>query len=152
MSSIFDPLGLVSPFVLKGRKILQQLCEQNVKWDEPIDETAAESLEYWKANIQKLCDIKIPRCFRKKGCMKIKHSSLHYSSDANETGYGVVAYIRIVRENGEIFCNIVMAKSRVAPLKFMSAPRLELTAGALAVKIAVQLREELGMEVHDEVF
>ena len=52
--------------------------------------------------------------------MKIKHSSLHYCSDANETGYGGVAYIRIVRENGEIFCNILMAKSRVAPLKFMS--------------------------------
>ena len=42
LSSIFDPLGLVSPFVLKGRKILQQLCEQNVKWDEPIDEPEAE--------------------------------------------------------------------------------------------------------------
>ena len=45
-----------------------------------------------------------------------------------------------------------MAKSRVAPLKFMSVPRLELSAAALAVKIAVQLREELDMEVHDEVF
>ena len=151
-SCIFDPLGLASPFVLKGRKILQQLCEQNVKWDEPIDEPAAESWEYWKANIQRLCDIKIPRCLRKKGCMKIKHTSLHYFSDASETGYGVVAYIRSVRENGEIFCNIVMAKSRVAPLKFMSVPRLELSAAALAVKIAVQLREELDMEVHDEVF
>ena len=52
LSSIFDPLGLISPFVLKGRKILQQLCEKNVKWDEPVDEPAAESLEYWKANIK----------------------------------------------------------------------------------------------------
>ena len=51
LSSIFDPLGLVSPFVLKGRKIFQQLCEQNVKWDEPVDEPAVESWEYWKANI-----------------------------------------------------------------------------------------------------
>ena len=53
----------------------------------------------------------------------------------------------VMRENGEIFCNIVMATSRVAPLKFMSVPRLELTAAALAKKIAVQLREELDMEV-----
>ena len=48
LSSIFDPLGLVSPFVLKGRKILQQLCEQNIKWDEPVDEPAVESWEYGK--------------------------------------------------------------------------------------------------------
>ena len=84
--------------------------------------------------------------------MKIKHISLHYFSDASETGYGVVAYIRSVRENGEIFCNIVIAKSRVAPLKFMSVPRLELRAPVLAVKIAVRLRQELDVEVHDEVF
>ena len=84
--------------------------------------------------------------------MKIKHISLHYFSDASEAGYGVVAYIRSVRENGEIFCNIVIAKSRVAPLKFMSVPSLELRAAVLAVKIVVQLREELDMEVHDEVF
>ena len=84
--------------------------------------------------------------------MKIKHTSLHYFSDASETGYGVVAYIRSVRENEEVFCNIVMAKSRVAPLKFMSIPRFELTAAALVVKNAVQFREELDKEVHDEVF
>ena len=98
LSSIFDPLGLLSPFVLKRRKILQQLCEQN-------DEPAAESWECWKANIKKLCDIKIPRCLRKKGCMKIKHASLHYFSDASETGYGVVAYIRSVKENILQYCD-----------------------------------------------
>ena len=64
LSSISDLLGLVSPFVLKGRQILQQLCEQNVKQDEPVDEPAAES--WWKANIQKLRGIKIARCLRKK--------------------------------------------------------------------------------------
>ena len=53
-SCIFDPLGLASPFVLKGRKILQQLCEQNVKWDVPGNEPVAERWNYWKANIQKL--------------------------------------------------------------------------------------------------
>ena len=152
LSSIFDPLGFVSPLFLKGRMILQQLCEQNVKWDEPFDETGVKSQEYLKANTQKLCDIKIPRCLRKKGCMKIEHISLHYFSDESGTGYGVVVSIRSVRENSEIFCNTVTAKPRVAPLKFMSVPRFELTAAVLALKTAVQLREELDMEVHDKVF
>ena len=105
-----------------------------------------------KANTQKLCDIKIPRCLRKKGCMKIEHISLHYFSDESGTGYGAVVSIRSVRENSEIFCNTVTAKPRVAPLKFMSVPRFELTAAVLALKTAVQLREELDMEVHDKVF
>ena len=66
LSSIFDPIGLVSPFVLKGRKILQQLCEQDVKWDEPVDEPAAEGWEYWKANIQKLRDKKFQDVLEKR--------------------------------------------------------------------------------------
>ena len=38
LSSVFDPLGLVAPFLLKGRKIIQVLCKGNFKWDDPIPE------------------------------------------------------------------------------------------------------------------
>ena len=152
LSSIFDPLGLVSPFIRKGKKILQQLCTQNVKWDEPVSKKVLEDWEKWKTSVKQLSDVNIDRCFRKKDCKKIKHSSIHHFSDASETGYGVVTYIRSVNQLGEIFCNLVMARSRVAPLKFTSIPRLELTAATLTVKLAVQLRKELDVEIHEEVF
>ena len=77
---------------------------------------------------------------------------MHHFSYASETGYGVVTYIQSVNQQGEIFCNLVMARSRVAPLKFTSIPRLELTPATLTVKLAVQLRKELDVEIHDEVF
>ena len=38
ISSIYDPLGLTSPFVLEERRLLQHLCNQNVQWDETVDE------------------------------------------------------------------------------------------------------------------
>ena len=82
----------------------------------------------------------------------MKHCSIHHFSDASETGYGVVSYIRRVNQQGEIFCNLMMARSRVAPLKFTSIPRLELTAATLAVELAVQLRKELDVEIQVEVF
>ena len=38
LSSIYDPLGLRAPFLLKERQIIQTLCKQNLKWDDPIDD------------------------------------------------------------------------------------------------------------------
>ena len=39
VSSIFDPLGFLTPFVLPAKKILQELCkEENLSWDEEIPE------------------------------------------------------------------------------------------------------------------
>ena len=83
---------------------------------------------------------------------KITHCSLHHFTDASESGYGVVTYIRTVNEEGKIYCNLVMAKSRVAPLKFVSIPRLELTAAAIGTKIAKQLKDELDIKIHEERF
>ena len=36
ISSIYDPLGLASPFVLEGRHLLQSLCNQLVLWDNVV--------------------------------------------------------------------------------------------------------------------
>ena len=35
LSSVYDPLGFGAPFLLKGRLIIQQLCKNNMDWDEP---------------------------------------------------------------------------------------------------------------------
>ena len=63
-----------------------------------------------------------------------------------------MTYLQTVDENNILFCNIVMAKSRVTPLKFVSVPRLELTAATLAVKVATHLKQELDIKVDKEMF
>ena len=64
-------------------------------------------------------------CFIANGSKQIKHCSLHHFLDASEEGYGQVTYLQTVDENNRIFCNIVITKSHVTPLKFVSVPRLE---------------------------
>ena len=44
LSSIYDPLGLRGPFLLKGRLIIQQLCKDRLGWDETIDEKSSYEL------------------------------------------------------------------------------------------------------------
>ena len=92
------------------------------------------------------------RCFIAKGSKQIKHCSLHHFSDSSEEGYGQVTYLRTVDESNKIFCNIVMAKSRVTSLKFVSVPRLELTGTKLAEKVATHLKQWLDIKTDEEMF
>ena len=74
---------------------------------------------------------------------KVIDCSLHHFSDASQDGYGQVTYLRIVDEKGYVTCILAMAKSRIPPTKFVSSPRLELTAAALSIKVSTILRREL---------
>ena len=83
---------------------------------------------------------------------KITNCTLHHFSDASQSGYGQCSYIRLVNDRAQIHCRLLIGKSRVIPLKFISIPRLELMAAVLSVKISKLLREELDLHVNDEIF
>ena len=60
ISSIYDPLGFTSPFVLEGRQLIQHLCNQNVQRDENVDE---ELKSQWiKLKLKQVENSQIPRC------------------------------------------------------------------------------------------
>ena len=151
ISSIYDPLGIAGPYLLEGKKILQQICIEK-GWDDPLTESQVKAWEKWKSEISQLNDVQVDRCFHSKSFGKIKHVSLHHFSDASGDSYGQVSYIRMVSIDNQISCKIVIAKSRVAPVKRPTIPRLELTAAVLSVKVAISLREELDVQISDEVF
>ena len=69
--------------------------------------------------------------------------SQYHFSDASQDEYGKVSYLRLVDQKGMTHCGLVMAKSRVTPIKFVSIPRLELAAATLSIKVSVMLRKEL---------
>ena len=101
------------------------------------------------ATLQDKC---LPRCMKPKDFGKVTNCTLHHFSDTFLSGYGQCSYIRLVNERAQIHCFLLIGKSRVTPLKFISIPRLKLTAGALSVKILKMLREELVAHVDDEIF
>ena len=104
LSSIYDPLGFVTSFILQGRKILQKLCEEKINWDDEVNQKFKDSWENWKHCIKQLESVKINRCFMNCNYQKITHCSLHHFTDASESGYDVVTYIRTVNEEGKIYC------------------------------------------------
>ena len=90
-------------------------------------------------------ELYVRRCIRPDAFWKISDISIHHFSDASEQGYGQCSYIRMVDEEGQIHCSLLLGKSRVVPKKFVSIPRLELTAAALSVKMACLLKKELNL-------
>ena len=63
--------------------------------------------------------------------------------DASETGYGQASYLRLVSEDNQIHCSLLIGKSRVTPAKYVSIPRLELTAVALSIKMSHLIKRKL---------
>ena len=45
VASLFDPLGWLSPFLLRGKRIIQELWSENLQWDEPITSKARVDFE-----------------------------------------------------------------------------------------------------------
>ena len=97
-------------------------------------------------------NINIPRCYKPTDFGQIVEYTLHHFSDASETGYGQASYLRMINENGDVHCCLIFGESRVAPVKYVSIPRLELTAATLSVKVSDMLRKDLDIPVASEEF
>ena len=142
ISSVFDPLGFVAPFVLMGKQVLQELVRDGGDWDDPIPEDIQTKWERWCSELTDLKNIQVPRCL-KGDSSQVAKCEMHHFSDASMSGYGQCSYVRFTDSDGNTSSHLVMAKARVAPSKPMTIPRMELTAAVVSVKVAHFLQKEL---------
>lgn len=151
VSSVYDPLGCLAPFILQGKKVLQEMCQRGISWDEPLPSELKPRWESWVNDLTNLEKIQIPRCFTPDNFGKILRIELHHFSDASSQGYGQSSYIRLVSKD-QVHCALIMGKARVAPTKIVTIPRLELTAAMTSATISNMLRVELELKVDREYF
>jgi len=62
VNSVYDPLGLISPFILPAKRIIQELCRKGVGWDDCLPENEFEAWQSWRYDQQKLKLLKVKRC------------------------------------------------------------------------------------------
>ena len=91
-------------------------------------------MDQWKNDLNLLENINLDRCFKLPRFGRLIDCSLHHSSEASQDVCGQVQYLRLLDEGS---CILVMPKSRVTLLKFVSIPKLELTAAALSIKVSL---------------
>ena len=148
--SVFDPLGLISPFTIQARILLQDIWTSQVKWDEKLHDSEFERWKCWLKALETVELCKIRRCYQACG-NEIISVELHVFCDASEKAYAAVAYWRF-KLRDSIHTSIIMSKSRVAPLKPTTIPRLELQAAVLGVRLAETIINEHKFQVERRVF
>ena len=126
ISSTFDPLGMIGPVLLPAKRVVQKTWQLKLHWDEKLPEDLLKSWTKWKEDLELLNHVSISRCYFLGGCSTDASFQLHHLSHASEFGYGTVSYLRKEVDGGSVKCSFVMAKSRTAPLQYVSVPRLEL--------------------------
>ena len=143
IGSVFDPIGIVSPFVLQGKLILQELCKLDFQWDENIPEHLANKWEKWLQSLDAVQNVTIQRSIKPSDVEGKVVYQLHHFSDASTTVYATVSYIREIDIRGHTFNSFLFGKTRVAPIKTITIPRLELTAATLMVCVDKMIKKSL---------
>ncbi|XP_043263915.1 uncharacterized protein LOC122404086 [Colletes gigas] len=140
IAQLFDPLGLLGPVIIKAKIVMQQLWKSAVDWDEPVPQRIEQVWIEIRNELHLLNSFTLPR---RTAIQNAASLELHGFSDASESAYGACIYIRSTNERGQHAVNLLCAKSRVAPLKTISLPRLELCAARLLVKLYKEVRKAL---------
>lgn len=143
LNKIFDPLGFLAPVLVRGKIFLQQLWQLKIDWDKPLDADLTRRWECFYKGLNELSCIPIPR-----KCIPSFSSEvqLHGFCDASEEAYGAAIYARSKDQTGNWTARLLCSKTRVAPLKGSTIPRLELCGALTLAKLVKKTAEAWELE------
>ncbi|XP_060084987.1 uncharacterized protein LOC132564349 [Ylistrum balloti] len=149
VNSIFDPLGLIAPVVIRGKLILRDLmaCNSSGGWDEPLPPDREAEWKTWRDSLASLEDVRIPRVYSTFAHTDVSRRELHTFADASQDAIAAASYLKTFHISGITEVSFVYGKAKVAPRKGHTIPRLELCAAVLAVEIAQTVIEQLGVKL-----
>ncbi|XP_071577544.1 uncharacterized protein [Temnothorax nylanderi] len=142
IAKFYDPLGWVTPVTITAKIFMQSLWRETLNWDDVI---SAPLLTRWKeihSRLSHLNRLQIPR-WTGLGT-DTSHAEVHGFADASNAAYAAVVYLRIISSDGQVTITLITGKSKVAPLRTLSVPRLELLAALLLARLMEFVRESLG--------
>ncbi|XP_062713555.1 uncharacterized protein LOC134290427 [Aedes albopictus] len=147
---VFDPLGFIAHLLMFLKVLLQEIWRTPVGWDDPIEDVQFHKWLTWLALFPSMGVVEIPRCYRSLTSVEA-YAEMHTFVDASESGFAAVVYLRY-EEKEVIECALVGAKTRVAPLKFLSIPRSELQAALLGARLAKTILASLSTKISKRYF
>ncbi|GBL92712.1 Speckle-type POZ protein-like B [Araneus ventricosus] len=129
---LYDPLGLIGPIITKAKIFIQGLWKIKLDWSEQLPPDAIKEWKRFYLKLSEVNNLKIQRYILLPGTLRIE---IHGFSDASERAYAAVLYMKCFIESGQFKTSLLCSKSRVAPLKTLTIPRLELSAALLLSRL-----------------
>ncbi|CAI6376223.1 unnamed protein product [Macrosiphum euphorbiae] len=142
IARIFDPCGWLSPLVIVAKIIMQHLWKNKLDWDDPLPDTLIKWWSDHRSSYGALRFFELPRHCNDEHT-QVTTYSLHGYSDSSEQAYAAALYLVSVFPDGKSSSHLVLSKTRVAPLKTQSIPRLELCGATLLASLTKHLLEAL---------
>ena len=142
MASLYDPLGIISPFILQARQLLKKLFQLKLGWDDSLPEALIDEWRLWCSQLKYLNSFTFPRYVP-------TNETTEYliAGDASISGFACCAYARTYfKEEDKYEVTLLMAKARVSPVHELTVPRLELKAAHLAADMGHYIHTEMGVD------
>ncbi|XP_045122632.1 uncharacterized protein LOC123511083 [Portunus trituberculatus] len=152
VSSIFDPPGFMTPFTVRAKIMFQDEVRRKQGWDQKLTKENEEKWTAWLKELNAMNNFRIERCIFPSQFKRLVNAKLHHFCDASSKAYVAVSYLRLLDESGLVHNSFIMARTRLAPIKTTSIPRLELCAAVLAVSSDAKLGREVSIPVTSSVF
>ena len=133
ISKTFDPLGWFSSVTISLKQLMQKHWKANCSWDDHLPSELADQYLKWRSELISLKDVELQRFVLFDGFSdKIE---LHLFCDASERVHADCIYIVATESHGRQNSSLLVAKTKVAPVKSQSVPRFELCAALLGTRL-----------------
>ncbi|XP_041449494.1 uncharacterized protein LOC121404255 [Drosophila obscura] len=142
IAKLFDPAGWLAPFVIQAKMFMQEVWLRELGWDEDLPGDLRQTWETFLQSFPAIQQIHIPRWIHVCPTAKVQ---IHGFCDASQRAYGAAIYVRVERPNG-IFCSLLTAKTRVAPVRTISLPRLELCGAVLLAELSAAILPQMPLD------
>lgn len=136
---------LILPVTVKAKIMMQELWKHTLTWDKELPDDFKENWVRWLNELQNLTPMDIPRQYFNNVDSEVQ---LHVFCDSSQLAYGAVAYLRGTTPKSGTKCTFVMSKSKVAPIKPQTMPRLELPAAVLEAELSKYLSNTILPKFH----
>ena len=138
---IYDPIGLVSPFTFLAKIYLRETWQSGLDWDDVLPpQLYRKWVEFFK-KLFLLEELIFPRCMRPTNAVGVPW--LIILSDGSDQAYGCSAYVRWNCSDGSVHMQLIMSKSRIAPVDKVSTPRMELNGAVLSKRCRAVISKEM---------
>lgn len=144
LAGLFDPLGIMSPVTVCMKILMQDLCKQGVNWDEELTGSFRKRWDVWISSLRRAGDISVDRHIF--GGFVVKECFLHGFADASKTAFCAVVYA-VFNVDGCWKVSLLTSKSRVAPLKDLTIPRLELVSARVLAQLVETVKSALASQL-----
>uniref|UniRef100_A0AAG5DRE2 Peptidase aspartic putative domain-containing protein n=1 Tax=Anopheles atroparvus TaxID=41427 RepID=A0AAG5DRE2_ANOAO len=148
ISRMFDPIGLISPIIIRAKLLMQELWVQKSGWDNPVSDSIYKKWTSIKSDWPIISGYKSDRY----ALLPDSRVQLHTFCDASEAAFGACIYARCENNQGQVRISLLASKSRLAPLKRITLPRLALNAAVTGAHLYERVRQAMRLDSVESYF